>query len=164
MGVYERLVDRVDGHGQLSRAGSLQHFLKAHDLQQEVGNQLDSLNKGYVLKALLTGLPTVTALVSVVGGLYTVYSSTDCEGSKFSGWSRAFLYTSIAYTITNTLMSTAMSQAIRPLIQRPNLAFGLYCLQAGVLASFFAVMVCLLVMVVKTACPSVKTKVKDRLT
>ena len=158
------LVNRANGSAQLVRQDGLLPFLHAYDVQQEVVSQLNALNKGYVLKALLTGLPIATTVISIVGSLYTVYSSTDCQGSAFAARSRSFLYTSLAYTLTNTVMDKALSANLRFLINRPNLAFALYCTQAGVLTAFLVAMVTLLALVIKSACPAVRRKVMKRLT
>lgn len=139
------------------------NWLKAYELDQLVIGKLEALNKGKLLSTILLVTPIATTIISVIGGFYSVYSSSDCEGTKFKGYSRALLYTSTAWTVVNIAMDTVMKNSLRQLIANPGLAFGLYCGQAAVTIGFFAVLLSLFVMVVKTACPSVRRKVNLRL-
>ena len=167
---YTRFTDELPtpsfsgaGFARLPRAPALERFLQAYEVEQRVGQELDVLNKGKVLKLLLLVVPVATTMISVAGGLYTVYASTDCKGTSFATYSRAFLYTGISWTMINVVMNQALSSSLRRLIANPRWAFAAYCGQAGVTLAFFATLLALFVMVLKTACPSVRQKVKTRL-
>lgn len=167
---YSRLVNNLNlpapsaqGVARLDRQATLDRFLRAYEVEQLVERELEVLNKGRILKALLLVVPVATTAISVVGGLYTVYSSSDCQGTRFAAYSRAFLYTSISWTLVNVLMNQALSSNLRRLMANPGAAFAAYCGQAGVTLAFFGALLALFVMVLKTACPTVKAKVKTRL-
>ena len=158
---YSRFTDEVPG--RLPRQATLEKFLRAFEVEQLVGRELDVLNKGVVLKTILLVVPVAATLLSVTGGLFTVYSSSDCEGTSFRTYSRAFLYTSLTWSLVSIVMDKAVGSSTRWLIANPTSAYAAYCSQAVVTVAFFAALLALFVMVVKTACPSVKRKVQTRL-
>lgn len=157
------MADRTAGSASLPRGPQLAEFIRAQAVEQGVRDRLGALDKGLVLKVLLIVLPIATWLVSVAGGLYTVYASSDCAGSQFKTYSKTFLYTSYAYACVNLLINVGINQGIRSLIRYPRLAFCTYCAQAGVIGAFLVAMVVLLILIRKTACSSVKTKIENRL-
>lgn len=157
------LAERTGGSAMLERGAQVQAFADAQDLERRVRERLSSIDKGPVLKVALTTLPILTALVSVAGGLFTVYASTDCQGSDFAAYSRAFLYTSIAYAVANPVLDKAIGLSLRHLLGRPSLAFYVYCGQALVLGSFCLTLTVLLGLVWRTACPSAAAKIRARL-
>lgn len=119
--------------------------------------------RGVLLRTLLLTLPVLTSAVSVVGGLFTVYASTDCKGSQFGTYSRTFLYTSIAYTLATTVMDKAVHAAVQSLMHHPTIAAFTFWCQAGVYTAFFLTLIVFLALIVHTACPSVKDKIAARL-
>ena len=157
------LPSRMQGSLQLDRSPDLQAFLQANAIEQGVKAKLSAIDKGLVLKTLLIVLPIATWIVSVAGGLYTVYSSSDCQGTNFSKYTRAFLYTSYAYACVNLCMNTSINQSIAFLIRHPLLSFGVYCAQAIIISAFLVAMLVLLILVWKSACPTVTLKIKERL-
>lgn len=164
---YEPLdMDIMKSAGAFSgttRTGELAEFLQAKAIEEGVRKKLSNLDKGALLRSLLIILPIIATLISLAGGLYTVYSSTDCKDSKFAKYSRIFLYTSISYTLTNLVMDKTITAIVLPLMRHPSIAFATYCLQATIVAGFVITMGTLLILVYRSACPSVKSKVLDRL-
>ena len=141
----------------------LVEFARAQEVEAAVSRRLASLDKGPVLQASLLALPVLLAAVSFAGGLATVYASTDCRGTKFGTYSRAFLYTSLTHSLVAPALAWAVQRAGIGLLRRPGAAFAVYCAQAAVLASFLVAMVVLLGLVWRTACPSVREKARSRL-
>lgn len=138
-------------------------FAKAQEVEATVRRRLAALDKGPLLQATLFALPVALAAVSFAGGLATVYASTDCKGTEFGTYSRAFLYTSLTHSLVAPALSWAVNAAGVGLLRRPRAAFAVHCGQAVVLGSFFVAMVVLLGLVWRTACPSVRDKVRSRL-
>lgn len=141
----------------------LAEFARAQEVEATVRRRLTALDKGPFLQAALFGLPVALAAVSIAGGLATVYASTDCQGTEFGTYSRAFLYTSLTHSIVAPALSWAVNAAVVRLLRRPGAAFAVYCGQAAVLTAFLVAMVVLLGFVWRTACPSVRDKVRARL-
>lgn len=141
----------------------LAEFARAQEVEATVRRRLTALDKGPFLQAALFVLPVALAAVSFAGGLATVYASTDCKGTAFGTYSRAFLYTSLTHSIVAPALSWAVTTAGIRLLRRPGLAFAAYCVHAAVLTSFLITMVVLLGLVWRTACPSVRDKVRARL-
>lgn len=157
------IVGRAEGSALLERGAQVEAYVQAQTVERRVRERLSSVDKGIVLKVLLAALPILTALVSVLGGLFTVYASTDCKGTDFAAYSRAFLYTSIAYAVVNPVVDKGIGFFIHRLLGHPTIAFCVYCGQALVLTGFFVALTVLLGLVWNTACPSVTQKVRDRL-
>ncbi len=128
-------------------------------IEEQVKKQFEAVNAGRVLQTLLTVLPIVITVLSCTGGFYTVYASTDCQGTEFKKYCRGFLYTSITATLVSVVVEKLITHNIRFLMQRPTLAFYSFCGQAVLLVAFCVTMAVLLGFVVKNACSSVKSKV-----
>ncbi len=157
------LVDRMQASSGFRRDAALKAFVDAQRVEQGVRDRLISVDKGRALKTLLIVLPIVTTVVGLVGGLFTVYSSTDCQGSDFGRYSRAFLYTSLTYTVTALVLDKSIGAAMLRLMRHPGVAFPVYCVQALVTACFLVAMLVLLGLLYRSACPSVIAKIKQRL-
>lgn len=156
------MVSRLQG-SSLTRDSSLDAFLSAVKVEQSVKERFAAIDKGRLLKTVMLVLPVLTTIVGVVGGLFTVYASTDCKDSRFEKYSRMFLYTSLTYTITNIVMDKSIGTAMFQLLKHPRIAFPVYCLQALTIGAFFVVMVVLLALIIRTACPGVRSRVLARL-
>ena len=167
---YERLesfvapdiAGRMHGVPKFTRSPDLQAFMQANAVKTGIQSKLDGIAKGVVLKFLLIILPIITGAVSVVGGLYTVYSSSDCKGTNFSAYTRAFLYTSYAYACVNLIMNVLLNQGTLFLIKHASWSFWIYWSQACIISMFLAAMLALLIMVKRSACPAVKSKIQTR--
>ncbi|KAK9816143.1 hypothetical protein WJX74_007992 [Apatococcus lobatus] len=157
------MVDRLQGSSGLGRDAALKAFVDAQRIEQGVRERLSRVDKGRVLKTLLIVLPAVTTVVGILGGFFTVYSSTDCRDSDFGVYSRVFLYTSLSYTITNLILDKSIGMALLRLMRYPGVAFPVYCAQALVTACFLVAMLVLLGLMWRAACPSVVAKIKQRL-
>ena len=136
----------------------------ADAIEKTVLKRLSVLDKGLVLRSLLIALPAIATVLSLAGGLYTVYaSSSDCPGTRFRVLCRAFLYTAICYSVVSTAIRLFLDWQLVRLMKYPTVAFLAYCLQALVLAAFVATMSTLLVLVYRNACSAVRDKVISRL-
>ena len=132
-------------------------------IDQQVGVRLKVLNHRGLYKILLIALPIATSLVSLLGGLLTVYASTDCEGTDFKGFCRAFLYTSLTYTMFRTVSAAVISATLSYLIDHPHIATAAFMTQTVVTACFFLALSWLLFYVYSTSCQAVREKAKKAL-
>ncbi|KAK9844808.1 hypothetical protein WJX74_007062 [Apatococcus lobatus] len=161
---YRPLSSVSGGDPQLQRVTSdLRALAAAQAVEAAIKKRLGALDQGAVVRMLLLALPVALAVVSFLGGLATVYASTDCKGTDFESTSRAFLYTSLARSIVAPVLSWAVGALVLRLLHRPVLAYAVYCSQAAVLAAFLVSMLVLLGLLWRRSCRSVREKVVSRL-
>lgn len=147
----------------LLRSETISSFVQALQVEKRVQQQFELADKGRFLKVLLIVLPGAALLTGLAGGLYTVYTGTDCNDKDFGRYSRAFFYTSLSYTLTNFLMDKLLNHFKIALMRHPQVSFMTYCVQASIIAGFLITMAVLLGFLRKTACASVNDKIKRRL-
>lgn len=159
---YEAIPSMADMR-PLRVTDEIAELTRAQEVEAAVRARLAALNKGRLVQGALFALPVVIALVSFLGGLATVYASTDCKGTDFGTYSRAFLYTSLSHALVAPILNWLVGLAVLSLLRHPTLAYSAYCAQAAVLACFLTAMVVLLLLVYRSACPSVWEKINGRL-
>lgn len=155
---------RMNSSAGLLRDASLSSYIQAVEVEQGVRERFALIEKGRVLKTILTILPIATTLVGIVGGLFTVYaSSAECQNNNFKTYCRMLLYTSLSYTFANIVMDKSLGACTMWLMRHPGLAFPLFCGQALVVGGFFLAMAVLLGLVIRSSCPQVTSSIRSRL-
>lgn len=132
-------------------------------LEAAVLRRLQVLHKSPLLATLTIMVPVLTTITSLIGGLFTVYASTDCKSSKFGTYSRGLLYTSLSYALVRTVSGVLVNNNLQFLIRHPQLATVVFVGQVAVATCFFITMLVLLTLVFHSACPAARTKVEARL-